>query len=191
MESTNTIFFQYYESTIGELILGSFEDELCLLDFRYRKMRSAVDKRILSGLNAEFIEKNTPFLKSVRLEIDAFLKGEQTSISLPIKMVGSPFQLNVWNALQAIPYGKTISYLELALQIGDKNAVRAVASANGANALALIVPCHRVIGSTNRLVGYAGGLPSKKKLLQLELAQSHNPNELPFWETNDDNCNSV
>ena len=95
----------------------------------------------------------------------------------------SPFQLNVWNALQTIPYGKTISYLELAHQIGDKNAVRAVASANGANALALIVPCHRVIGSTNKLVGYAGGLSSKKKLLQLELTQSHNPSELPFWES--------
>ena len=73
--------------------------------------------------------------------------------------------------------------MELALQIGDKNAVRAVASANGANALALIVPCHRVIGSTNKLVGYAGGLYSKKKLLQLELTQSHNPNELTFWES--------
>ena len=73
--------------------------------------------------------------------------------------------------------------MELAHQIGDKNAVRAVASANGANALALIVPCHRVIGSSNQLVGYAGGLYSKKKLLQLELSQSHNPNELPFWES--------
>ena len=94
MESTNTIFFQYYKSTIGELILGSYEDELCLLDFRYRKMRSAVDKRIQSGLNAEFVDKDTPFLKSVRLQISAFLKGEQTSFSLPIKMVGSSFQLN-------------------------------------------------------------------------------------------------
>jgi len=183
MKSTNIIFFQYYKSTIGDLILGSCKDELCLLDFRYRKMRSAVDKRILSGLNSEFIDKDTPFLKSVRLQIDAFLKGEKTSFSLPIKMVGSPFQLRVWKALQTIPYGKTISYLELAHQIGDKNAVRAVASANGANALALIVPCHRVIGSSNQLVGYAGGLYSKKKLLQLELSQSHNPNELPFWES--------
>ncbi|MDC1469764.1 methylated-DNA--[protein]-cysteine S-methyltransferase [Flavobacteriaceae bacterium] len=178
MKSTNIIFFQYYKSTIGDLILGSCKDELCLLDFRYRKMRSAVDKRILSGLNAEFIDKDTPFLKSVRLQIDAFLKGEKTSFTLPIKMVGSPFQLRVWKALQTIPYGKTISYLELAHQIGDKNAVQAVA-----NALALIVPCHRVIGSSNQLVGYAGGLYSKKKLLQLELSQSHNPNELPFWES--------
>ena len=169
MESTNIIFFQYYKSTIGDLILGSCKDELCLLDFRYRKMRSAIDKRILSGLNAEFIDKDTPFLKSVRLQIDAFLKGEKNSFTLPIKMVGSPFQLRVWKALQTIPYGKTISYLELAHQIGDKNAVRAVASANGANALALIVPCHRVIGSSNQLVGYAGGLYSKKKLLQLKI----------------------
>ena len=98
-------------------------------------------------------------------------------------MVGSSFQLKVWNALLAIPYGTTISYLELAQHLGNKNAVRAVASANGANAIALIVPCHRVIGATNKLVGYAGGLSTKKKLLKLELAFSRNPEELPLWDT--------
>ena len=98
-------------------------------------------------------------------------------------MVGTPFQCSVWRALQTIPYGTTLSYLELAQQIGDRKAVRAVATANGVNALALIIPCHRVIGSTNKLVGYAGGISIKKKLLKLERAHTQNPNELPFWST--------
>ena len=92
-------------------------------------------------------------------------------------------ELSVWRALISIPYGTRISYLELAKQIGDEKAVRAVDSANGANALAIIIPCHRVIGSTNKLVGYTGGIPIKKRLLKLELAHSQNPNELPFWTT--------
>jgi methylated-DNA-[protein]-cysteine S-methyltransferase len=98
-------------------------------------------------------------------------------------MVGTPFQLSVWKALKTIPYGTTISYLELSKLIGNKKAVRAVAAANGANAIALMIPCHRIIGSNNKLVGYAGWLTVKKRLLKLEMSHSQNPNELPFfWE---------
>ncbi|MDG1384985.1 MAG: methylated-DNA--[protein]-cysteine S-methyltransferase [Flavobacteriaceae bacterium] len=183
MAQKNIIFIQYYKTSIGELIVGSFENQLCLLDFRYRKMREAIDKRLQTGLNAIYFEKETPLLRTVRLEIQAYLKGDRNQFSLAIKMVGSPFQLSVWNALLTIPYGTTISYLELAHQIGNKKAIRAVASANGANAIALIIPCHRVIGATNKLVGYAGGLSIKKRLLKLELAYSQNPEELPFWDS--------
>jgi len=183
MSQKNIIFIQYYKTPIGELIIGSFENKLCLLDFRYRKMRDAIDQRIQTGLNAFYHEKETPFLRKTFLQIKDYLKGVRSEFPVEIEMVGSPFQLKVWNELRAIPYGTTISYLELAQKIGNKNAARAVASANGANAIALIVPCHRVIGSTNKLVGYAGGLPSKKKLLKLELAHSENTNELPFWDS--------
>ena len=183
MAPKNIIFIQYYKTSIGELIVGSFENQLCVLDFRYRKMRNTIDQRILTRLNAFYFEKETPLLRTARLQIEAYLKGERNEFSLPLKMVGSSFQLKVWNALLAIPYGTIISYLELAVQIGNKKAVRAVANANGANALALVVPCHRVIGSTNKLVGYAGGLAAKKKLLKLEVAHSQNPDELPFWDS--------
>ena len=146
-------------------------------------MRDAIDKRLQTGLNAIYFEKETPLLRTVRLEIQAYLKGDRNQFSLAIKMVGSPFQLSVWNALLTIPYGTTISYLELAKLIGDNKAVRAVAAANGANAIALMIPCHRVIGSNNKLVGYAGGLAVKKRLLKLEMSHSQNPNELPFlWK---------
>jgi len=185
MAPKNIIFISYYKTIIGELILGSYENQLCLLDFRYRKMRSIIDNRLLTSLDAFYFEKETPLLRITILQIKAFLKGTRTEFSLPIKMVGNPFQLKVWEALKTIPYGTTISYLDLARQIGDPNAVRAVASANGANAIALIIPCHRVIGSSQKLVGYAGGLRIKKKLLETELARSKNPNELPFWEMED------
>lgn len=183
MGSKNIIFIHYFKTTIGELIIGCYENQVCVLDYRYRKMRSGIDKRIQTGLNAIYIEKKTPIIRKLQLQITAYLNGTQKAFTLPIKMVGTPFQCSVWRALQTIPYGTTLSYLELAQQIGDRKAVRAVASANGANALALIIPCHRVIGSTHKLVGYAGGIPTKKKLLKLERAHSQNPNELPFWST--------
>ena len=180
MASKNIIFIQNYKTTIGELIIGCFENQICVLDFKYRKMRSRVDNRLQTGLNAVYLEKETPLLRTARLQIKAYLNGTRDEFTLPIKMVGTPFQVNVWNALKTIPYGTTMSYLELAQQIGDEKAIRAVAAANGANALALIIPCHRVIGSNNKLVGYAGGLQVKIRLLQLELAHTENPNELPF-----------
>ena len=180
MASKNIIFISYYKTIIGELILGSYENQLCLLDFRYRKMRSTIDHRLLKNLNAFYFEKETPLLRTAILQIKAYLKGTRTEFSLPIKMVGSPFQLQVWEALKTIPYGTTISYLDLARKIGDLNAVRTVASANGANALALVIPCHRVVGLSQKLVGYAGGLHIKKRLLETELAHSKNPDELPF-----------
>ena len=180
MVSKNIIFIQYYKTIIGELIIGCFENQICLLDFRYRKMRTQVDKRIQTGLNAVYFEKDVPFLRATRLQIKSYLNGSRKEFTLLTKTVGTTFQLRVWNALQTIPYGTTWSYLELAKQIGDEKAVRAVATANGANAIALIIPCHRVIGSNNKLVGYAGGIPAKKKLLQLELINSQDPNELPF-----------
>ncbi|MDG1374369.1 MAG: MGMT family protein [Flavobacteriaceae bacterium] len=95
-------------------------------------------------------------------------------------IVGTSFQKEVWKALLTIPYGCTLSYLELAQKIEDEKAVRAVATANGANAIALVIPCHRVIGSDNKLVGYTGGIAVKKRLLSLESKHTKNPNELPF-----------
>lgn len=150
------------------MILGSFEGNLCLLDFRYRKMRTAIDNRIRSGLNVEFILKDDETLERTRKQLDEYLDGTRTRFDIPILMVGTDFQKAVWNVLMEVPYGKTASYLDLAIAIDNGNAVRAVAGANGANAIAMIIPCHRIIGSNGELVGYGGGLAVKKKLLDLE-----------------------
>ena len=169
-----TINIQYYKTIIGELIMGSYDGKLCLLDYRYRKMRDRVDSRIKKGINAEFSIKDDEVLQNTRLQLDEYLSGERKNFDIPLLLIGSDFQKSVWNALMEIPYGKTDSYLSLSNKIGNPKAVRAVANANGANAIAVIVPCHRIIGSNGALVGYAGGLDAKKRLLIIENSYKKN-----------------
>lgn len=108
------------------------------------------------------------WMEPIQDQVEAFFLGKRKEFSLPFHLSGTPFQVRVWEELQKIPYGKTISYKELAKRLGDPKSIRAAATANGANPLALIVPCHRVIGTDGSLVGYAGGLSRKKALLELE-----------------------
>lgn len=163
-----SISIQYYQSPVGELILGDFNNQLCLCDWRYRKMRNEVDTRILKGLNASFEEVRTSLLRETQRQLDDYFSKKLTVFDLPLLLVGTDFQQTVWNALQQIPYGKTQTYLGLSKNLNNPKAIRAVAAANGANALSIIVPCHRIIGSNQELIGYAGGLTAKKKLLELE-----------------------
>jgi methylated-DNA-[protein]-cysteine S-methyltransferase len=162
------ISIQYYKSPIGELLLGSFEGKLCLADMRYRKMRTSIDSRIQKGLKAEYVEQGSEVIEKTIKQMKEYFAGERKDFTIPLLMVGTDFQRTVWEGLIKIPYGTTASYLELSKNIGNEKAVRAVASANGANAMAILIPCHRVIGSSGDLVGYAGGLPAKKKLLEIE-----------------------
>ena len=167
----NQFNIQYYKTKIGELILGSFDGKLCLLDFRYRKMRKTVDDRIKKGLNANFVEHDDEILEKTREQLDEYLNGVRKEFDIPLLMIGTDFQKSVWDALMKVPYGTTSTYLQLAKNTKNTNnekAVRAVASANGANSIAIIIPCHRIIGSDGELVGYGGGLPVKKRLLKLE-----------------------
>jgi len=164
----NQIDIQYYKIASTEFILGSYEGKLCMLDFRYRKMRKSVDSRIKKLLNAEYVEQNNAVLKQTRQQLDEYFLSKRKEFEIPLLMLGTEFQKNVWEELLKIPYGKTASYLELSKAVGNKKAVRAVANANGANAISIIIPCHRIIGSDGSLTGYAGGLPLKKKLLELE-----------------------
>lgn len=162
------ISIQYFKSPFGELILGDFEGKLCLCDWRYRKMRESIDKRIQEGLEAAYFEESTPLLVQVQEQLNAYADGSLTEFSVPLLMVGTDFQKSVWEELIRIPYGETDSYLRLSQKLGNEKAIRAVASANGANALSILVPCHRIVGSEGALTGYAGGIPAKKKLLELE-----------------------
>jgi methylated-DNA-[protein]-cysteine S-methyltransferase len=101
-------------------------------------------------------------------QLAAWFAGERTQFNLPLRPRGTPFQLAVWEALREIPYGETRSYAQIAAALGAPQAVRAVGAANGANPVAIVVPCHRVIGASGKLVGYGGGLELKKSLLDLE-----------------------
>jgi len=162
------INIQYYKNQYANIILGSFQNKLCLLDFRYRKLRESVDNRLKKGLNATFVEQDDDILKETRKQLDEYFLCKRKVFDIPLLTVGSDFQKSVWEELLKIPYGTTCSYLQLAKNIHNEKAVRAVANANGANALGIIIPCHRIIGKNGTLTGYGGGLPLKKKLLELE-----------------------
>jgi len=165
------ILVQVFKSTVGELLIGSFENKLCLCDWRFRKMRNEIDSRIQKGLNSDYQEGESPVIVNTRLQLSEYFESNRKEFDLPLLMVGTDFQKNVWNELLKIPFGKSLSYLELSQKLGNEKAIRAVASANGANAISIIIPCHRIIGSDGKLVGYAGGLQAKKKLLLLEESQ--------------------
>lgn len=162
------INYQYYNTSFGELILASFNERLCMCDWRYRKMRKRIDNRIEVGLKTSFVEKNDEIIEETKQQLEEYFSYKRKSFSIPLLTVGTEFQKMVWNGLTRIPFSKTSSYLELAEIVANRNAVRAVASANGANAISIIIPCHRVIGKDGNLAGYAGGLQTKEKLLSLE-----------------------
>ena len=109
-----------------------------------------------------------PLLVEAERQLRAYFAGALRTFDLPLDLKGTPFQVRVWSELERIPFGETRSYSQLAQAVGSPRAVRAVGAANGANPAAIVVPCHRVIGSSGKLVGYGGGLPLKKRLLELE-----------------------
>lgn len=166
--SANTIEISTYKSPVGDLLLGSFENKLCLCDWKFRKMRAQIDQRIQQGLKAQYIEKESEVCQKTTQQLDEYFEGKRNSFDIPMLFVGTDFQQQVWQELIKIPYGKTMAYLQLSRNLNNEKAIRAVASANGANAISILVPCHRIIGSSGELIGYAGGLNTKKRLLSLE-----------------------
>lgn len=170
MYKKNIVKTKRYESPCGTLLLGSFNDKLCLCDWQVEKHRDHVDKRLKRVLQADFEDSSSAVIEKAIVLLDEFFAGKRKRFDLPLLFVGTNFQKRVWNELLKIPYGKTVSYGEMASRIGMPRAVRAVANANGANAISIFVPCHRVIGSDGSLTGYGGGLAAKKKLLELETA---------------------
>jgi len=117
-------------------------------------------------------ERDDELLADARRQLTEYFAGERTTFDLPLRPAGAPFQLRVWEALLRIPYGETVSYGEIAREIGHPTASRAVGAANGRNPIAIVVPCHRVIGANGSLTGYGGGLECKRALLDLEVGRA-------------------
>ena len=159
----------HYPTPLGDMVALFTPQGLALLEFSEntkRLDREWRDVERYAGAAAELgADARTQALGA---EIDAYFKGQLQDFDTQLDLVGTPFQKSVWQALLAIPYGQTRSYGQQAHQINHPTATRAVAAANGQNKIAVIVPCHRVIGSDGRLTGYGGGLPRKDWLLQLE-----------------------
>ncbi len=148
-----TLYKTYYNSPCGLLEICGNEKGITSLYF--------VNKR--SGT-----EKKNKHIVDCLTQLDAYFNKKRKSFSLPLDLEGTDFQKRVWNELLKIPFGKTISYLELAKNLGDAKCIRAAGTANGKNPVSIIVPCHRVIGSNGDLIGYGGGLNKKKWLLEFE-----------------------
>lgn len=157
-----------YESPCGELVVGSFGDRLCMCDWTHSQKHEANRRRLGRLLGTDFTEGTTSIIERAVSQLDEYFAGKHREFDLPLLFVGTEFQKKVWEALLTIPYGQTVSYSEMARLIGISKAVRAVAAAIGANALSIIAPCHRIIGRSGSLTGYAGGLEAKRFLLVLE-----------------------
>jgi len=155
---------------LGPMLVAATDQELCLLEFVDRRALPTQISRIRKGLNAVFVPDRNEIIDRTADEVSAYFRGQLRDFTVPTVAPGTDFQRAVWAALSEIPYGVTRSYAELARTVGKPRAVRAVGRTNGLNALAIIVPCHRVVGADGRLVGYGGGLWRKQKLLDLETA---------------------
>lgn len=161
-----------YESPCGELVVGSFGERLCMCDWTHSQKHEANRRRIARLLRADFAEGLTPVIERATAQLDEYFAGVRRDFDVPLLFAGTEFQKKVWETLLTIPYGHTISYGEMALLIGMPSAVRAVAAAFGSNALSIIAPCHRIIGRSGSLTGYAGGFEAKRFLLELENQES-------------------
>jgi len=157
-----TVFFAQIDSPVGPLLLAG--DNSGLREIRF------VEGRRPQSPDPDWQPNPKPFAEAIS-QLHAYFAGERKDFDLPLILEGTDFQLRVWNTLREIPYGTTVSYLQLAEKIGNPKAVRAVGLANGANPIPIIIPCHRVIGSDGSLTGFGGGLPAKKTLLGLESSQ--------------------
>jgi methylated-DNA-[protein]-cysteine S-methyltransferase len=127
-----------------------------------------LNKNFITDNGIEKVSSDDPIVADAFNQLKEYFNRKRKSFDLQLEIIGTDFQKKVWNELIKIPYGETISYNQLAIKLGDQKSIRAAASANGANPLPIVVPCHRVIGSDGSLVGYGGGLDVKKKLLELE-----------------------
>ena len=145
--------YQYsYDTVIGKIYIAEKDNYICNVSF----------------VNLNYTPKETPLIKKTYSQLKEYFAGKRKSFDIPISANGTEFQIKVWKELQKIPYGKTATYKEIAENIGNKNASRAVGMANNKNPIAIIIPCHRVIGSNGNLTGYARGINLKKNLLNLE-----------------------
>ena len=153
---------------LGPMVAAASGDALLLLEFADRRMLEKQIDRIRRQVPARFVPGDNPILARTQVELDEYFAGTRRGFTVPLDTPGSPFQRAVWDGLRAIPYGETRSYLEQARAIGRPDAVRAVARANGDNRIAILIPCHRVIGSNGELTGYGGQLWRKKALLERE-----------------------
>lgn len=163
------------ETPLGEMAAAATKEGICLLEFVDRPALESEFNKLALTFNETVKPGSNRHLRALKKQLKEYFKGKKKEFSLPLITPGTDFQLAAWAVLRKIRYGTTISYLEQAKLINNPGAVRAVAAANGSNRIAIIIPCHRVIGSDGNLVGYGGGLEKKKWLIDHEKKHTGQP----------------
>ncbi|WP_196890444.1 bifunctional transcriptional activator/DNA repair enzyme AdaA [Aureivirga marina] len=168
IEHKNVLLINRFTTPLGPMFVCATEKGICLLEFVDRRMLETEFKDLQKILNATIIFGENQHIKQAKKEIKEYFEGIRKEFHVSIEVFGTEFQRKVWCNLKEIPFGTTISYQELAEKIKNPKAVRAVASANGFNRIAIIIPCHRMIGKNGEMTGYAGGIERKKWLIEHE-----------------------
>jgi len=165
------------ETPLGEMAAAATKEGICLLAFSAKQVFETEYNNLAWLFNTTVKPGGNKHLRALKKQLKEYFKGNRKEFSLSVVTPGTEFQQTAWEVLRKIPYGTTISYLEQAKLINNPGAVRAVANANGSNRIAIIIPCHRVIGSDGNLVGYGGGLERKRWLIDHERRYSGKPVE--------------
>jgi AraC family transcriptional regulator of adaptative response/methylated-DNA-[protein]-cysteine methyltransferase len=165
------IYSKIINTPIGKMLVGSVDEGVFMLEFVDNEDAVSVLHKLAKQLNETITEGYNNHIISVEKQLNEYFEGKRNSFSVPLYLIGTDFQKRVWSYLQKIEFGKTKTYTEQALALGDLKAIRAVASANGANKIPILIPCHRVVGAKGSLTGYSGGLWRKKYLLEHESHQ--------------------
>jgi AraC family transcriptional regulator of adaptative response/methylated-DNA-[protein]-cysteine methyltransferase len=165
------------ETPVGDMIAAATKDGICLLSFKGNPLMDKELGELASYFGIDVKHGTNRHLRALKKQLKEYFKGKRKEFSLPLLTPGTEFQQLVWNSLRKIPYGTTMSYLRQAKILKNPAAVRAVAGANGANRIAIVIPCHRVIGSGGDLVGYGGGIERKRWLIEHERKNSGQPVE--------------
>lgn len=158
----------YVEMEPGLMVMAATEKGICMFEFADCKHLELELKQLTDAFKATLMPGESPHFETLKKQMSEYFKGERKEFDVPLDLVGTEFQKQVWLSLTQIPYGQTTTYARQAELIGKPKAVRAVANANGKNKISIILPCHRVIGSNGTLTGYGGGIERKKWLLELE-----------------------
>jgi len=169
------------KTPLGEMVAGATEKGICLLEFSDRGELSSEFSDLSKLLNTTIKEGFSRHFWTLKRQLKEYFKGKRKEFSVPLVAPGTDFQQTVWKEIQTIPYGSTKSYSEQAMSLNNPASVRAVANANGANRISIIIPCHRVIGTDGSLVGYGGGLSRKRWLLDHERKYSGKPVEISLF----------
>lgn len=169
----NILATSVIKTPLGDMFCAATQKGICILSFFKETNLEIQIKKVQDFFKLEAIPSQNKYFEYLQKELDEYFAGKRIDFTIPLQLIGTPFQQDTWKILMKIPYGETISYKEEAQLLKNPKAARAVANANGKNMISIIIPCHRIIQSNGKLGGYTGGIDKKQFLLELEKKYYH------------------